>query len=215
MSMVMLMCAFQQIDSERHGVAMQLQHHKRTDTSSVAGTVVTAGAAIGLQLGYAGVNMTAMQMHATNQMTSDILLAAWCSFGPNSQLANDCCKCMQMHEWMQVYFPWASYGGAPGSDWCHHRHDDDCSSRSPAQAHTPAGPRQGGSLPPPVQHQVCVATHACLPWQHSIGRWRVSSKQCIYLAVDCCDASLGDILPLKQAAVCAWPQCIAGAISTI
>ncbi len=81
MTIVMLKCALQQADC---GAALQLQHHKWTDTSSVAGTVIITGVAIGLTLGSS--HMAAMQIHAPNQMTSDISLAAWHPFRSNGQL---------------------------------------------------------------------------------------------------------------------------------
>lgn len=112
-------------------------------TSSAAGTDFPLGVAMGLLLGHPGV------------ITHDSNADACHHSGGFTHLT--CCLAS-----LQVYFPWASHGGASGSDWCHHRHDDDCSGRSPPQAHTPAGPRQGGSVPPPVKHQVCVATYACL-----------------------------------------------------
>ena len=43
----------------------------------------------------------------------------------------------------------------------------------------------------------------------------LSGQQFVCLAIDCCDARLGGLLPLKRAFVCALPQCQTGAISTL
>ncbi len=43
----------------------------------------------------------------------------------------------------------------------------------------------------------------------------LSGQQFVCLAIDCCDARLGGLLPLKRAFVCALPQCQTGAVSTL
>ena len=101
MTIVTLMCVFHQVDCERHGAALQLQHHMWTDTSSVAGTVCTTGVAVGLQLGHPGVIMHDSNADACHHSGSFAHLT--------------CCSAS-----LQVHLPWASYGGTSGSDWGDH-----------------------------------------------------------------------------------------------